>query len=393
MLTEDLVRAAEVRDRIYRIFDERGLYIEVSPKGSKYWRMKYTLGGREKRLAFGVWPEVSLEEARERRDVARRVIRDGSDPVEKKKESKRQLMQRSENVFEVIAREWHENQRAKWTDDSAKRVLSQLELDVFESLGTRPIEEITALELLKVMREIEKRDANCTARICLRTCGRVFKYAIVTGRAKHDVSHGLNTALKPYKAKNHKHLPEGDLPEFIQRLEGYSGNLQTKLALKLLVLTFLRTNEVRYAQWEEINFEKKEWRIPAARMKLASEHIVPLSEQVVEVLKQMQAISGDRSYVFPGRVDPKKPMSENAMLFAMYSMGYRGKATVHGFRATASTILNENGFKGDVIERQLAHLERNKIRAAYNHAEYLPERRVMMDWWGNYLDGQKKVPI
>lgn len=385
MLTDELVRSAEVKDRIFKIFDEKGLYIEINPNGSKYWRMKYTLGGREKRLAFGVWPEVSIEEARQRRDAARRVVRDGSDPVEKRKEAKRQLMQRSENVFEVIAREWHENQRAKWTDDSAKRILGQLELDVFDSLGSRPIEDITALELLKIMRDIEKRGANCTARICLRICGRVFKYAIITGRAKHDVSHGLNTALKPYKAKNHKHLPESELPEFMGKLEAYSGNIQTKLALKLLMLTFLRANEVRCARWEEINFEKKEWRIPASRMKMASEHIVPLSEQAITVLREMQVLSGHRENVFPNRVDPKKPMSENTMLFAMYAMGYRGKATIHGFRATASTILNENGFKGDVIERQLAHLERNKIRAAYNHAEYLTERRAMMDWWGNYL--------
>lgn len=385
MITDVLARNAGPKEKIYRIFDGKGLCLEVNPRGGKYWRLRYRFGGKEGCLSFGVYPEVSIKEARDRCDEARVLLRRGVNPAEARREAKRQIMQRSENVFEIIAREWHENQRAKWTDDSAKRILGQLELDVFDSLGSRPIEDITALELLKIMRDIEKRGASCTARICLRICGRIFKYAIVTGRAKHDVSHGLNTALKPYKAKNHKHLPESELPEFMGKLEAYSGNIQTKLALKLLMLTFLRANEVRCARWEEINFDKKEWRIPASRMKMDSEHIVPLSEQAITVLREMQALSGHRENVFPGRVDPKKPMSENTMLFAMYAMGYRGKATIHGFRATASTILNENGFKGDVIERQLAHLERNKIRAAYNHAEYLTERRAMMDWWGNYL--------
>jgi len=303
-----------------------------------------------------------------------------------KKEEKLQIIIKTENSFELVAREWHSKQKDSWTEKQGVKVLRRLEMDIFPVIGFKTIEDIAAPELLSALRAAEERGATYTAHQNLQTCGRIFRYAIATGKARYDISASLKGALKTHKPKNHKNLPENDLPEFLQNLEKYDGDNLTKLALKLTILTFLRTGEVRGARWEEINFDKKEWRIPAHRMKMRDEHIIPLSTQAFALLKEIQKISGNWDNVFPGRVNPTNCMSENTMLYATYRMGYHGRTTVHGFRATASTILNENGFNRDVIERQLSHLERNQVRGAYNHAEYLPERTKMMQWWADYLD-------
>ncbi len=280
-----------------------------------------------------------------------------------------------------------------WTERHAAYVLRRLENDTFPAIGQRPIAEITAQELLRVVRVVESRGALEIAHRILQACGQIFLYAIVTGRADNNPATSLRGALKTVKASNYSSLKATELPDFMNKLENYdgdcegdgNGNLLTKLALKLIMLTFVRTGELRGARWSEISFEAAEWRIPAERMKMDQQHIVPLSKQAIEILRELQKISGHSHFIFPNQSNPSKCMSENTMLYAVHRMGFKGKTTVHGFRSTASTILNETGFKADVIERQLAHCERNKVRAAYNHAEYLPERRNMMQHWADYL--------
>ena len=386
-LTDTTCRNAKPEEKSRKLFDGGGLYLEVMPTGSRYWRLKQRIVGKEKRLAIGVYPEISLKEAREKRDEAKKLIREGIDPSEAKKEQKRLKIAEVEHSFENIAREWHEDQERGWTERHAHYVLKRLEADIFPALGVRAINEIKPVELLAVIKEIEKRGAMDIAKRALQTCGQVYRYAVIHGKADYDITPGLRDGLKrPEKQKHFASLKEHELPEFLHKLKSYDGDLQTKLALKLLILTFVRTTELRGACWEEIDVEKKEWRIPAERMKMREEHIVPLCKQSIAILKALEPISGYREHVFPNRNKPLTFISENTLLYAIYRMGYHSRATGHGFRATASTILNENNFRPDVIERQLAHGERNKVRAAYNHAEYLPERRVMMQWWGDYIE-------
>ncbi len=393
-LTDTSCKNAKPSEKPRKISDSAGLYLEVMPNARKYWRLKYRYLGKEKRLALGVYPEVSLKDARDKRDAARKTLSNGIDPSHVKKEEKHQILLRNEQSFEFIAREWYERRKEGWTTRHATYVLRRLENDTFPAIGQRPIAEITAQELLRVVRVVESRGALEIAHRILQTCGQIFLYAIVTGRADNNPATSLRGALKTVKASNYSSLKASELPEFMNKLEKYdgdfegdgNGNLLTKLALKLIMLTFVRTGELRGAKWSEISFEVAEWRIPAERMKMDQQHIVPLSQQAIEILKELQKISGQSHFIFPNQSNPSKCMSENTMLFAVHRMGFKGKTTVHGFRSTASTILNETGFKADVIERQLAHCERNKVRAAYNHAEYLPERRKMMQHWADYLD-------
>jgi len=386
-LSDAKVRNAKPQVKPYKIFDGEGMFLLVTPSGSKYWRFKYLFVGKEKLLALGVYPDVSLSDARERRAQARKTLVAGNDPGEAKKEAKRLAVLKGENTFEAIAREWHKSRLNSWSENYAGKVLTSLESDVFPKMGSRPIADISAAELLSVLRLVEKRGVVETAHRVKQLCGMVFLYAVACGFAKHNPAADLKMALQPVKKKHYHHLKADELPEFLQKLGVYDGALQTKLALRLLLLTFVRTTELRGAEWTEIDFDKAEWRIPARRMKMKDPHIVPLSLQAIEVLKELQRHSGNRVHVFPNFIRPITFMSENTMLYALYRMGYHSRMTGHGFRATASTILNENGFPPDVIERQLAHGERNKVRAAYNHAQYLPERRKMMHWWADYLDG------
>jgi integrase len=269
-------------------------------------------------------------------------------------------------------------------------MMFRLEKHIFPQLRNRPIKDITAPELLSTLRVVEKSGALDLAKRLLQVCGQIFMYAIATGRAERNPVPDLRGALKTPVTKNHAYLKAADLPEYLQKLENYDGGLQTRLALKFLLLTFVRTTELRGGEWKEIDLDKAEWRIPAERMKMRDPHIVPLSRQSVALLRELKKHSGNRKYLFPNQNKPDTFISENTMLYALYRMGYHSRATGHGFRSTASTILNENGFMPDVIERQLAHGERNKVRAAYNHAEYLSERRKMMQWWADYLDGVGK---
>jgi integrase len=385
-LSDAKARNAKPRSKPYKIADGDGLFLLVKPSGSKYWRMRYFFSGKEKLLALGVYPEVPLGDARERRMQARKLLADGKDPGEVKKQHKQQVILKTANTFEVVAREWFDNRKHEWATTTATTVLGRLDQHILPRLGPKPIADITAPEVLAMLRIVESRGTLETARRVMQISGQVFMYAIATGRAERNPVPDLRGAIKTPVVKHNPYLKATDLAQYLTRLEAYDGSLQTKLALRLLLLTFVRTKELRGAEWTEIDWDKAEWRIPAERMKMKELHIVPLSKQAITVLRDLEKFTGFRQHVFPNEQTPGTFMSENTMLYALYRMGYHSRATGHGFRSTASTILNEHGFPPDVIERQLAHTERNAVRAAYNHAQYLPVRRQMMQWWADYLD-------
>ena len=389
-LTDISAKSAKPREKLYKLSDEKGLFLSVRPNGGKYWQMKYRFNDKEKTLSFGVYPEVSLKEARDKRDGARKQIKDGIDPSSEKKLAKLTRMVDAGNSFEHVAHEWHDKQRARYTAKHHKTVLTRLGNDIFPLLGSRPIGQIKAPELLVTIQKIEKRGAIDLAHRMMQTAGQIFRYAVATGRAERDISVDIRGALTTRKKVNHANLKEDDLPEFLKKLPNYQGEIKTKLALQMLILTFVRSGELRGMKWDEINEETSEWHIPAERMKMGEKHIVPLSKQVIDLLAQIRRLHNNPNFVFPSQRNPNKPISENTLIYAIYRMGYHSKATAHGFRATASTILNEKNFRADVIEKQLAHGERNKVRASYNHAQYLPERKDMMQWWADYLDKIKK---
>ncbi|MBT4922531.1 MAG: tyrosine-type recombinase/integrase [Rickettsiales bacterium] len=389
-LTNTTCKNIKPLDKVKKYYDERGLILEVMPNGSKYWRLKYRILGKEKKLAFGVYPEVSLKEARDKRDEARELLRLGIDPAQKKKEVKKLKQHNAENSLESVARAWYDDQKKAWSERYANSVIRRLEADLFSNLGSKPINDIEPLDLLAVLKKVEKRGAPDMARRLLQTTGQIYRYAVIHGKTKFDITSGLVDGLsKPEKVRHFASLSEKELPEFLERLKEYDGESLTRLALELLILTFVRTNELLGARWDEIDLDKKEWRIPASRMKMKEIHIVPLSSQSIKLIRQIALFSGEREFLFPSQTNSKKSMSNNTMLFAIYRLGYHSRATSHGFRSTASTILNENNFRPDIIERQLAHVERNKVRASYNHAQYLKERTEMMQWYGNYLDSLK----
>ena len=387
-LTDIAIKCAPIKEKDYKLSDSSGLYLLVKPNGCKYWRLKYRIAGKEKLLSLGAYPEVKLFEAREQAIEAKKLIRNSICPSGLKKEAKLKILNEVQNTFEAVTKEWHENKKHDWTPRHAKYTLTQLNKNILPILGKTQISEIKAPDLLLALRKIESRDALYVAHKTLQTCGQIFRYAIATGRTDRDISIDLRGALKSKKRINYTYLEEKDLPQFFTKLESYNGEPQTKLALKLLVLTFTRTTEVRGAKWSEIDFDKREWRIPAERMKMRVMHIVPLSAQSISILRELYNINGHREYLLPNRNRPSTFIGENTMLYSIYRMGYQSRTTVHGFRATASTVLNEKGFSSDAIEKQLAHVEKDKIRASYNHAQYLPERREIMDWWGGYIQKQ-----
>lgn len=385
-LSEAQARNAKSKSKPYKLADGDGMFLLVTPAGGKYWRLKYRVAGKEKLLALGIYPEVSLAEARKRRVQAREALAAGDDPGELKKEAERKKAIKFANAFEELAREWFEKRRHEWAPSSIRVKLIYLEKYVLPKLGERPINAITSPEVLEILREIEARGTLDTTRRVMQMCGQIFRYGIATGQAERNPVPDLRGALKAPVVKHRAYLKENELPDFLTALDGYDGRPLTKLALRLLLLTFVRTIELRGAKWQEIDWDDALWRIPAERMKANTAHVVPLSSQALDVLRKVNTHSGHLEYVFPNDHNFSTYMSENAMLYALYRMGYHSRATGHGFRSTASTILNEQGFRPDVIERQLAHTERNSVRAAYNHAQYLPERREMMQWWADYLD-------
>ncbi len=397
-LTATAIRNTKPADKPIRLFDGGGMYLEVSPAGGRWWRLKYRFVGKEKRLSLGVYPEVSLAEARSRREDARKLLAAGIDPSDQRKAAKREAEGREINSFEAVAREWYGKQAHVWVAHHASDVLRRLESNLFPEIGSEPIAEVTAPMLLAAVRKIEHRGAHDLAHRVLQVASQVFRYGVATGRCQRDPAPDLRGALTPHKSKHQAAVAPEELPALLRAIDGYGelGDKLTAYALRLLVLTFVRTNELIGAEWSELDLDSAIWIIPATRMKMRSEHVVPLSRQAIEVLREIRAMGCCSRYAFPGR-NPDKPISNNTMLFALYRLGYKGKMTGHGFRAVASTILNEAGFRADVIERQLAHSERNEIRGAYNRAEYLPERRKMMQQWADMLDalaqGAQVIPL
>lgn len=391
-LTDTAIRKAKPAEKAVRLYDAGGLYLEIAPAGGKWWRLKYRYGGKEKRLSLGTYPDTGLADARRKRDEARRHLADGIDPGAQRKAAKAATAAREANSFELVAREWYAKQRPKWADSHAEKVLLRLENDVIPWIGGRPVDEITAPELLQVANRITDRGAIETAHRAMQYCASVMRYAVVTGRAVRNPATDLRGALPATRKTHHAAITDpGKLGGLLRAIDGYTGALVTKCALKLAPLLFVRPGELRRAEWAEIDFAEAQWNIPAEKMKMGEPHIVPLSTQAIAILRELHPLTGAGRYVFPGGHSPRRPMSENAVLAALRRMGFgKDEVTGHGFRATARTILDETlHFRPDYIEHQLAHAVRDPNGRAYNRTSHLAERRKMMQAWADYLDALK----
>ena len=395
-LTNTTIRNAKPGEKTSKLYDERGLYLEVSPNGGKWWRLKYRFKGKEKRLSLGVYPDVSLKIARERRDESRKLLADDIDPSEHRKAKK--AAQGGGNSFEVVAREWFAKHSQNWTPDHGVRIIRRFERDIFPWIGEKLIGEITAPELLSVIQRIEKRGALETTHRALGNCGQVFRYAIATGRAERDPTGDLRGALPSSKGRHFAAVTEPkQVAEILRAIDGYEGSLTVRCALRLAPLVFVRPGELRKAEWGDIDFDKADWRYIVS--KTDTQHIVPLSRQAIEILNELYPLTGNGRYVFPGARSKDRPMSDNAILAAMRRMGIgKEEMSGHGFRAMARTILDEVlGVRPDLIEHQLAHAVRDPNGRAYNRTAYLPERKKMMQDWSDYLDklkaGAEVIPL
>ncbi|HHJ20839.1 MAG TPA: DUF4102 domain-containing protein [Gammaproteobacteria bacterium] len=395
-LTDTAIKQAKPRAKPYKLFDKQGLFLLIKPTGVKLWRFRYRFNKKEKLIAFGKYPHTTLKQARSEQADALELIASGIDPSANRKATKAT----SENSFQAVALEWHQNQCGKWVETYQSKIKRRMEKDLFPFIGNRPINEITPPELLAVLRKIEDRGAIDLAHRAKTTCGQIFRYGVATGRCERDTSADLKGALKAATVKHHASITEPlEIGALLRAIDGYQGDPVTRAALRLAPLLFVRPGELRHAEWSEINLGQSEWRIPASKMKMKVMHIVPLSSQAVAILEDIQQLTGGGKYVFPGARSAIRPMSENTVNAALRRLGYTNdQMTGHGFRSMASTRLNESQkWNADAIERQLAHGERNNVRAAYNYAEHLPERVKMMQWWADYLDdlrdGAQVIPI
>jgi integrase len=397
MLSDKAIQAAKPRMRPYKLADGEGLTLLVKPNGSKLWRFRYRYDGREKMLGFGSYPDTGAKLAREKREKARKQLAEGLDPSSARHDEKTARG----NTFEVLAREWLPMQKERLAPATYAKAEWTLETLVFPHLGTRPIDKISAAEVLKVLKRIEGRGLHETAHRTRQRISQVCRYAVVTERAQHDVTLNLRGALGPVVTTNHAAITEpAKIGELLRLIERYKGQTVTWCALRIAPLVFVRPGELRHAEWSEFDFDSDDpqWRIPAEKMKMRAQHIVPLAKQVVKLLRELNALTGDGRYLFPALTTTRRCMSENTINLALRRMGYSNEEmTGHGFRTMASTTLNEQGWHPDLIELQLAHAERNAVRAAYNKAQRLPERRKMMQAWADYLDGLREeayvVPI
>lgn len=385
-LTDVSIRSAKPAEKTRRLSDDGGLYLEISPAGGKWWRFKFRVDGVEKRLSLGVYPDVGLKAARERRDELRRLLASGVDPGVNRKVQKSAKAQRAADSFEVIGREWFARSLPGWAKSHADKIIARLEGDIFPWLGAKAIAEITAPEVLSVLRRIEGRGALDTAHRARSNCSQIFRYAIATGRAVRDPVPDLRGALPSLR---HDHFASITDPvavaELLRAMDAFSGTLVVKSALLLSPLFFVRPGELRRARWGEFDFDKAEWRYFVTKTK--TEHLVPLASQAIAILRELHALTGHGDNVFPGR-DPKKPMSEAAVNAALRRMGYDTKTEItgHGFRAMARTILHEELCqKPEVIEHQLAHKVADALGGAYNRTKFLKERKAMMQLWADYL--------
>lgn len=389
-LTDIQCKNAKPKDKAYKLTDGGGMYLEVSPSGSKYWRLKYRLHNKEKRLAIGVYPSVSLSEARDKREEAKRQIKEGIDPVFARKDQKRIAGEKANNTLKAIALEWLEVRKDGWSEGYALKIKRRLEMHIFPYMGSRPISSITTPEFLDALRKVEKHGGELTLRV-KQYCSMIFRYGIQTGRCERDITDGLQGALKPHKTKHHAALDIKELPEFLKVLERNEMRLyeRTRRALWFSLLTFARPGEIRQAQWLEIDWDQKEWRISAEKMKMRRDHIVPLSDQAIEILKAQQNETGhiNTDWVFPSQKAPKDPMSENTVNQAIQRLGYGDKMKAHGFRALARTAIREKlKYDSEIIEKQLAHKTRNPLGEAYDRTQFLDERKLMMQNWADYIE-------
>jgi integrase len=396
-LNDSSVKAAKPSAKPRKLFDEKRLFLLVAPNGSKLWRIKYRFAGKDQLLSLGAYPEVSLKQAREKRQKIREQVAAGIDPSAARKAASAALA--GEGSFEALAREWHRQFSPGWTAEHAGRIWRRLESDLIPWLGKRPVNALEAPELLACLRRIQARGALESAHRGLQTLSQIFRYAVATGRALRDPTADLRGALPPARVTHFAAITDPKVIGVLLRdLDGYQGSFTVRCALQLAPLLFVRPGELRQAEWEEFDLTAMEWRIPAHKMKMRFQHIVPLSRQALAILADLRALTGHGQYLFPGLRTAARPMSENTINAALRRLGYdQSQMTGHGFRTVASTLLNEMGWHRDAIERQLAHAEKDGTRAAYCRAEHLPERRRMMQAWSDYLDGLKQggavIPI
>jgi integrase len=398
MLTPSAVQNAKPQGKPYKLADERGMYLLVKPDGARWWRFDYRRpdAGKRNTLSLGVYPDVSLKRAREKRDEARKLLADGIDPGDKRKAESAA----SAETFEAVAREWFAKFSTKWAAGHADKVIRRLERDVFPWIGAKPIAKLAAPDVLDVLRRIEARGAIETAHRASQNCGQVFRYAVATGRAQADVTRDLRGSLTPWKPEHYASITDpAQVGALLRAIDGFTGTFPVHCALKLLPLVFTRPGELRQAQWLELDLDAAVWNVPAERMKLRLPHVVPLSTQAVAILRDLYPLTGRGRYVFPGARSSKKPLSDMALNAGLRRLGFdKGMITAHGFRAMARTILDEHlAFRPDFIEHQLAHAVRDPNGRAYNRTAHLPERRKMMQAWANHLDilriGAKAIPI
>ena len=396
-LTELSIKQAKPKLKQYKLTDGEGMYLRIYPNGSKYWQLQYWFDSKQKILSFGVWPNVSLKEARDKRFAAKKIIKEGIDPnVENKERLEEQAIEREKekirkiSTFQIVAHEWFSRQSTQWTERHSIGVLSSLKMHVFPNLGEIPIADISKQDVIATLRKLESEGKYETCYRIRQKLEAIFSFAEIEGLCFGNPARGLQKILTKPQPKSQNSLPISELPEFLKKIDADTGaSNTTSLAMKFLILTFVRTSELRFAVWNEFDIycTKPLWVIPAERMKMRKTHHVPLSKQAVSILEEMQKYSGTEGYVFPQVNNQKKAMSENTLLYFSNRLGYAGRNTIHGFRSVASTVLNESmKWHPDVIELQLSHQESNKVRKAYNRAEHLDERRKMMQWWSDHVD-------
>lgn len=386
-LNDMQIRRAKPETKAYTLGDGQGLSLLIEPNGSKSWRFRYRFAGEPKMISLGVYPMITLADARSRRDDARKLVAEGKNPSEVRKEQKIALQTESDSAFEKIAKEWHQMKSGKWSAGYASDIMEAFKNDIFPYIGARPIGEIKSLELLNVLRKIEKRGALEKMRKVRQRCSEVFRYAIATGRAEFNPAADLTSALEVHQSSHFPFLKPEEITDFIRALDGYTGSRLVLIATKLMMITGVRTIELRAASWSEFDLDNAIWEILAERMKMRRSHLVPLSAQALDLLIELKSMSGNYQLIFPGRNNPNKPMSEASINQLIKRIGYRGKVTGHGFRHTMSTILHEYGFESTWIETQLAHSDKNKIRGVYNHADYYSNRKEMLNWYTEKILG------
>nr|WP_304188379.1 tyrosine-type recombinase/integrase [Hafnia alvei] len=385
-LTDLEIRRAKAEAKTYTKSDGGGLSLQIEPNGSKGWRFRYRYEGKAKLISLGTYPAVSLSDARKKRDEAKNLLATGVNPSETRKEKKLAQQGKLGNTFESITREWYQRRYDLWAESYRTEMIATFEKDVFPYIGHRPIDSIAPMELMGVLTRLEERGATEKMRKVRQRCGEVWKYAIATGRALSNPAPDLASVMRPHKKANYPYLKAAELPDFLNVLQAYTGNVLVKLAMKLLILTGTRPGELRKAEWSEFDFENNVWNIPEERMKMRRSHAVPLSRQALIILDELKTMTSGYLYVFPGRLEKVKPISDMSLNALIRRVGYGGRATGHGFRHTMSTILHEQGFNSAWIELQLAHVDKNSIRGTYNHAQYLDGRREMMQWYADYID-------